>query len=129
MAKIIEDYVGLSGLYLKELPNIFDDVTVNGGFFCGHNKLITLKGSPKKILGDFYCDNNRITNLEGSPEYVGGNFICSSNQRLTSIEGLPKYIGGYMYCRYNRNLKYNSREEFRKKIRSLCFVKGRIYLD
>jgi len=129
MAKIIEGAVQLSDLYLKELPNIFDDVTVNGGFYCGYNKLTTLKGSPKKVLGDFFCYFNRITNLEGSPEYVGGNFICSSNSRLTSIEGLPKYIGGDMYCTYNKSLEYNSKEKFRRKIRSLCFVKGRIYTD
>jgi hypothetical protein len=63
---------------LIELPIRFNKVT--GWFDCSHNRLTTLKGSPKWVGSDFDCYNNDLTSLEFSPEYVGGYFHCAGNK-------------------------------------------------
>ena len=115
----VDGDVNLDNRGLTELPLDFNKVT--GDFYCVHNKLTTLKGSPKYV-GGFYCNVNNLTSLEYSPKEVGDSFSCGSN-KLTSLEfspekvgsdfnfidneirdlyGISDYIGAYLYC-YKEN--------------------------
>ena len=93
--------LNLSELGLTELPEILNDISVDGDFMCGYNKLTSLKNSPKHVNGSFYCYGNKLTSLKGAPEYVGGNFYCNGN-KLESLEGAPEYVGGNFYCNGNK---------------------------
>jgi hypothetical protein len=86
----VDGNVYLSGQGLKKLPLKFGKVT--GDFYCGHNRLTTLEGSPKEVGGFFSCGYNQLTTLEGAPKEVGGDFYCNNNQ-LTTLEGAPKEVG------------------------------------
>ena len=92
--------LNLQDLELTVLPEMIKDISVDG---------------------DFYCGNNRLTSLINSPKYVTGNFGCSSN-RLTSLEGAPKTVGGDFYCRLNSD-KFTE-----KQVRAVCNVKGKVYV-
>jgi len=54
----------LERMQLTELPDL-SNVTVDGDFFCGQNKLTTLKGAPQKVMGVFDCSYNPLTSLQG----------------------------------------------------------------
>jgi hypothetical protein len=94
----VDGDVDLSHRGLDKLPIKFRNVT--GNFYCYHNKLTSLEGSPKWIGDYFYCQNNNLTSLEGGPKSVGHGFDCSYNN-LTSLEGGPKSVGGGFDCSYN----------------------------
>ncbi len=49
---------------LKHIPVQFG--VVKGDFWCPHNGLTDLIGSPKECVS-FYCHNNQLTSLEGAP--------------------------------------------------------------
>lgn len=70
------------------------------GFFCNYNQLTSLKFSPLKIEGTFYCDHNRLTSLLGAPTEIWEDFSCSNNV-ITSLKGAPKIIGKNFYCEFN----------------------------
>jgi hypothetical protein len=70
---------------------------VGGSFYCHKNRLTTLEGAPQKVVKSFRCDNNHLPSLEGAPQYVGGGFHCGYNQ-LTSLEGAPQKVGSGFYC-------------------------------
>ena len=90
--------VNLKGLGLTSLPVKFKEVKEN--FYCDHNKLTSLEGSPIKVGRNFWCHHNQLTSLKGSPEVVGRGFWCDHNQ-LTTLEGSPKEVGGDYYCNNN----------------------------
>ena len=114
--------LNLSELGLTELPEILNDISVDGDFMCGYNKLTSLKNSPKHVNGSFYCYGNKLTSLKGAPKTVGYNFYCYGNKltslkgapktvgynfnchsnNLTSLEGAPEYVGGNFYCNGNK---------------------------
>jgi hypothetical protein len=96
----IHDYLGIT-----EFPVQFG--TVSGKFDCdGCNKLISLKGAPRKIEGEFYCGEcNSLTSLEGGPETVEGSAFIRKCQNLTSLKGGPSYVGLELMCQYNTKLK------------------------
>ena len=120
MAKKIIGDVNLSDLYLKQLPEILKDVSIDGHFFCSNNKLTSLVGAPKTVGADFDCSYNNLTSLEGTPTNVVGRFDCSNNN-LTSLVGAPKTVGGHFYCNDNPG-------EFTvKQVRAICDVKGKVY--
>ena len=79
MAKKIIGDVNLSDLYLKQLPEILKDVSIDGHFFCSNNKLTSLVGAPKTVGGTFRCAYNNLTSLDGAPKTVGGDFHCYGN--------------------------------------------------
>jgi len=83
---------------LETIPVQFGEVSKN--FYCLHNNLTSLEGSPKKVGGIFSCSGNNLTSLKGAPEYVGKDFYCSNN-KLTSLKGAPKHVGGDFYCNNN----------------------------
>ena len=118
--KII-DKVDISNLGFEKIPDIFQDVTVEGDFDCSYNSLTSLEGAPEKVDGYFDCVSNQLTSLEGAPEKVGGNFYCSYNS-LTSLEGAPEKVGGDFYCS-NNAVKFTE-----EQVRAVCDVKGRIYV-
>ena len=76
---------------------------VTGDFYCHHNNLTSLYGSPKEVSSTFYCNDNNLISLEGAPKKVGINFYCFNN-KLTSLDYLPEYIGGGVWC-FDNNWK------------------------
>ena len=96
----IDGNVNLNVCGLKELPD-FSKVKVRGNFCCSKNKLISLKGAPKKVGGSFWCDSNSLINLIGAPSEVGRDFCCSKN-KLISLKGAPKKVGACFYCSNNQ---------------------------
>ena len=113
--------LSLSGLNLTVLPDILKNVSIGGDFHCGFNNLTSLENCPSSVDGTFGCGNNNLTSLEGSPSSVGGSFICGGNN-LTSLEGAPKFVGGDFYC------TDNPVQFTRKGVKSVCNVKGRIFV-
>jgi hypothetical protein len=111
----------LIGLKLTKLPEILKNVSIGGDFDCGFNNLTSLENCPSSVDGTFGCVNNNLTSLEGSPSSVGGSFICGGNN-LTSLEGAPKFVGGDFYC------TDNPVQFTRKGVKSVCNVKGRIFV-
>ena len=71
--------------------------SVSRNFDCSENSLQTLEGAPETVGGNFHCYNNSLRTLEGSPETVGGNFYCFNNS-LQTLEGAPRTVGGNFYC-------------------------------
>jgi hypothetical protein len=127
--RLIKNYIrngskgdlSLSGLNLTVLPEILKNVSIGGDFHCGFNNLTSLENCPSSVDGTFGCGNNNLTSLEGSPSSVGGSFICGGNN-LTSLEGAPKSVGLDFYC------TDNPVQFTRKGVKSVCNVKGRIYV-
>jgi len=113
--------LSLSGLNLTVLPDILKNVSIGGDFHCGFNNLTSLENCPSSVDGTFGCGNNNLTSLEGSPSSVGGSFICGGNN-LTSLEGAPKSVGLDFYC------TDNPVQFTRKGVKSVCNVKGRIFV-
>ena len=62
-----------------------------GSFYCGQNKLTSLKGAPKEVNGNFNCSNNNLTTLENAPEKVSGGFYCNNNHLIT-LKGAPEKV-------------------------------------
>ena len=127
--RLIKNYIrngskgdlSLSGLNLTVLPEILKNVSIGGDFHCGFNNLTSLENCPSSVDGTFGCGNNNLTSLEGSPSSVGGSFICGGNN-LTSLEGAPKSVGLDFYC------TDNPVQFTRKGVKSVCNVKGRIFV-
>lgn len=127
---------------LTELPEILKNVSVDGSFDCGNNKLTSLINAPKSVVISFYCGTNHLTSLEGAPTSVGISFYCGNNEltslefaptsvgrnfdcshnELTSLEFAPKTVGGFFDCRYNP-VKFTE-----KQVRAVCNVKGDVYV-
>jgi hypothetical protein len=100
----VDGDVDLSNNSLSKLPLKFG--IVRGDFYCFHNKLTTLEGSPKEVGRTFWCNYNNLDNLNMCPQIVGslggnlGDFVCSNN-KLTSIIGAPREVFGF-YCSHNK---------------------------
>jgi hypothetical protein len=129
-------------LKLTKLPEILKNVSVDGSFDCGNNKLTSLINAPKSVVISFYCGTNYLTSLEGAPTSVGISFYCGNNEltslefaptsvgrnfdcshnELTSLEFAPKTVGGFFDCRYNP-VKFTE-----KQVRAVCNVKGDVYV-
>jgi hypothetical protein len=60
--------------------------SVQGGFNCSRNKLVSLKGAPQHCA-DFDCSHNALKSLEGGPRQV--THLYSDNTLLTSLEHGP----------------------------------------
>ena len=148
--RMIKDYVrngikgnlDLSNMKLTVLPEILKNATVDGNFWCGHNKLTSLKNAPSIVVGNFFCNNNKLTTLEGSPSSVGRNFDCSYND-LTSLEFAPTNVGRDFWCGVNdlTSLEFaptNVGRDFdcienqvkftKEQVRAVCDVKGDVYV-
>ena len=118
--KIIEGDVDLCDLHLTELPSFLKGVEVRGSFNCSHNKLRSLKNSPRVVRKNFFCLHNLLQTLEGGPEIVGWDFSCRHNQ-LRSLEGAPKSVGYDFYCWYNA-VPFTCEDVW-----AVCKVQGRVY--
>ena len=136
----VDGDVDLSGMKLTKLPVKFG--TVTEFFYCSHNQLTSLEGSPRTVGEDFWCSNNQLTSLKGSPRTIGKSFYCSYNQ-LTSLEGSPETVGGYFNCSYNQltslegspetvdgdfDCSRNKKKFTVDEVRKVCDVKGKIYV-
>lgn len=148
--RMIKDYIrngikgnlDLSNRNLTVLPDILKNVTVDGNFWCGHNKLTSLKNAPSIVVGSFWCGNNKLTTLAGSPSSVGRNFDCSYND-LTSLEFAPTNVGRDFWCGVNglTSLEFaptsvgrdfdcieNTVKFTEAQVRAICDVKGKIFV-
>jgi len=75
-----------------------------------------------KVTGYFFCGHNHLTSLEGSPYYVGGYFACNYNNKLVNFKGFPEdYTGdvNFMDNPVYELLENISRENWQKMI-DLC---------
>ena len=106
---------------LTVLPEMLKDITVDGSFYCGHNKLTSLDGATEYVGGNFGCISNNLTSLTGAPKSVGRDFGCSYNN-LTSLTGAPKSVGRNFFCG-NNNVQFT-----REQVRAVCDVKGKIFV-
>lgn len=95
----INSSVNLFDFGLETFPVNFG--VIKGSFLCHKNKLINLKGSPRRITGNFIISNNKLKNLEGGPLTVNKRYYCNNNP-LTSLKGFPKKTDS-VEC----NLSYN----------------------
>ena len=93
--------LNLSYMNLTVLPEVLKNVSVDGNFSCGNNKLTSLVGAPKSVGGNFWCSSNNLKSLTGAPTSVGGDFYCGDN-KLTTLKGSPSSVGGHFSCRYNK---------------------------
>lgn len=82
----------------KKLTNFPDYIQFNRtkNFWCGENKLKSLRGCPVYVDGAFGCSHNKITSLDGCPKIVTGCFICTD----------PKFSEEYIrkHCKVKRNI-------------------------
>jgi hypothetical protein len=115
-----KDNLDLSDMNLTKFPDVLKYVDVSGSFYCSNNQLKSLKGAPKSVDESFYCHNNQLTSLVGSPKSISGDFLCHNNQ-LTSLKGAPISVRDF-WCS-NNAVKFT-----KKDVRSICDVKGNIYL-
>jgi hypothetical protein len=134
----VHELINISKKKLNNIPEYINFNIVDGGFYCNHNELTSLKGSPLFVAGGFICNDNLLENLEYSPEIVNGFYIINNN-RLTSLEGLPEkistlavndnlltslrgcpdIINGDLFC-YNNKLK--SLDFFPYEVRGSLFI-------
>lgn len=130
-----EDGLDISGLGLRELPSILNDITINGYFDCsgrsenvsgynsfGRNQLKSLKNAPKVVKGMCYFMSLGLETLEGGPEYVSGDFECSYNN-LKTLKGAPKFVGRNFYCNDN-GVKFTE-----EQVRAVCNVRGTVFVS
>jgi hypothetical protein len=74
-------YINLTNNDLLEIPVQFG--IVKGDFFCGQNKLTSLKGTPYHVTGTFDCSENNLANLDDSPKIIGYDLNCSKNPLIS----------------------------------------------
>ena len=125
---------------LTEFPDYIQFGIVRGFFACVHNKLISLRGCPRKTEKFFDCRYNKLTSLEGAPKEIGGDLDCGYN-KLTTLKGAPKEVDGF-YCNGNlltslkgapKKIKgdifcFNNSVQFTDNdVRKVCDVRGTIY--
>ena len=70
----------------SELVMLPDYIQFNSAniFNCDTNRLISLRGCPKRVRSNFNCFDNHLTSLDGCPEFVGGYFDCEDNYEMFS---------------------------------------------
>ncbi len=97
---VIHGDVNIMNMGLTELPDM-STITVEGDFYCGHNRLKSLKGAPRCVKGGFDCHDNELETLEGGPLDVGYGYFCGQNL-LKTLKGCPNIINGPLHCSDNR---------------------------
>ena len=99
----VEGDVDLHRRGLTELPLTFN--IIHGGFYCGDNSLISLKGSPIEIHGNFNCIRNKLKSLKYSPEVIKGNAEFPYN-KIKDLKHVPKCHGIDLFNNDIRDFKY-----------------------
>lgn len=111
MNKYIKGDVNLSNLYLKEIPEIFNGVSIEGSINLTENSLTTLNNFPELVTENIELYRNPLISLVGIKQNfiktlkVGGKFsdfegcpanvtrlTCLGNLRLTSLKHMPTNI-------------------------------------
>ena len=111
MNKYIKGDVNLSNLYLKEIPEIFNGVSIEGSINLTENSLTTLNNFPELVTENIELLRNPLTSLVGIKQNfiktlrVSGKFsdfegcpanvtrlTCLGNLRLTSLKYMPTNI-------------------------------------
>jgi hypothetical protein len=84
-------------------------------FNCSYNQLSSLEFSPIKVKNTFSCHHNYLTSLKGGPSKLNLDFYCHDN-RLSSLEGCPSEVGREFEC-------YNNLHKFTKEyVLKYCIV-------
>ncbi len=105
----VSENVDISDKNLLEIPISFYEIKKN--FYCGFNKLKTLKGSPVIVIEDFVCKNNKLVSLEYSPRYIGGTFDCNNN-KIVDFKYFPDHVVKCFCCNDNYELlKYKVKND------------------
>jgi hypothetical protein len=65
---------------------------VSGSFYCRHNQLKTLEGSPRVVRESFYCYGNPLVSLEGAPEVIKRDFFFMNNFFKYNLQSFLKNI-------------------------------------
>lgn len=111
MNKYIKGDVNLSNLYLKEIPEIFNGVSIEGSINLTENSLTTLNNFPELVTENIELYRNPLISLVGIKQNfiktlrVSGKFsdfegcpanvtrlTCINNIRLTSLKHMPTNI-------------------------------------
>ena len=111
MNKYIKGDVNLSNLYLKEIPEIFNGVSIEGSINLTDNSLTTLNNFPELVTENIELYRNPLTSLVGIKQNfiktlkVGGKFSdfegcpanvtrlsCLGNLRLISLKHMPTNV-------------------------------------
>lgn len=111
MNKYIKGDVNLSNLYLKEIPEIFNGVSIEGSINLTENSLTTLNNFPELVTENIELLRNPLISLVGIKQNfiktlrVSGKFsdfegcpanvtrlTCINNIRLTSLKHMPTNI-------------------------------------
>lgn len=111
MNKYIKGDVNLSNLYLKEIPEIFNGVSIEGSINLTDNSLTTLNNFPELVTENIELFRNPLISLVGIKQNfikslkVSGKFsdfegcpanvtrlTCINNIRLTSLKHMPTNI-------------------------------------
>ena len=76
-----EEVIEVCKKYEIENYTINDDLSigVDGSVYLEKKKLEYLPLKFNYVSGNFYCHHNKLKSLEGSPQTVEGDFKCSSN--------------------------------------------------
>lgn len=92
----VEGNVDISCRNLYHIPINFNVVT--GTFFCSHNNLLSLEGSPKEVRS-LYCLKNQLESLKGLSPIL--SFLDCQHNKITSLKECPLSIQ-VLYCGNNK---------------------------
>jgi len=119
----VDNNVILSHLNLLYIPVQFNKVY--GDVDITHNKLTTLKGSPKNVKGYFDCSNNYLTSLKYSPNIIECGFYCVDNN-LNTLDYSPKIVNGSYMCCMNDIIDISNLHKYCKSIHGHIELPGSI---
>jgi hypothetical protein len=83
--------VNLHNCYLKELPEFFKDLTIDGILDVERNLLTSCKNFPK-VVDDIYMGNNQIITLDGIQNLPTKGLTMDVN-KIISLEALSQFNG------------------------------------
>jgi len=101
MNKYIKENVVLSNIYLKEIPDILNDVIIEGGLYLNNNKLTTLDNFPKLVDGTIDIFNNPLISLVGIKQTAIKTLLLGG--KFKDFEGCPQFVTK-LNCVGNSNL-------------------------
>jgi len=102
----VKSDVNLTYKNLTKFPDFIKFNIIKGSFYCNHNKLKSLKGSPNIVNVSFFCNDNELTSLNYGPIIVNSSYIAHNN-KIRNLNGIPQHLNTFS-C--NNNLLTNLQE-------------------
>lgn len=99
---VILGTVTLSNLYLSNIPNIFNNITIDGCFYIKNNKLKSLENFPKRVMGSINISENNLESLNGICEAIYNPLIANHN-KLKNLKGFPRLMRDSTYINLDHN--------------------------